>query len=319
MLCSLLQAMQIHSKESEVVQMSLNLNQNSNQNLDQKLNQNLDQKLNLKSISDNELIKETLNLVQKERVLLTAVIHYLREINQRRLYSAYGYKSLFDFTTKYLGYNEAQAYRRISAMKLLKDLPEIEEKITQGKIHLSHISIAQTHFKQEKKIHNKELSHQEKLSLIKQIENTSSKKAQSIVISLSSSPEVLKRRDQVNSISTDHIELKFIANEELQSKIEKLRGLLAHQCPELTLGELFNRLCDLGLNEWDPRKTFAAKKRCVKKDSLNNQANQEAKLNNDTNESADANAILQLGPKGPLAVQPSLIQSVPIEEREARV
>src|SRR5687768_10089629 len=273
--------------------MSLNLNQN----LDQNLTQILDQKLNLKSISDNELIKETLNLVQKERKLLTAVIHYLREINQRRLYSAYGYKSLFDFTTKYLGYNEAQAYRRINAMKLLKDLPEIEEKITQGKIHLSHISIAQTHFKQEKKIHNKELSHQDKLSLIKQIENTSSKKAQSIVISLSSSPEVLKRRDQVNSISTDHIELKFIANEELQSKIEKLRGLLAHQSPDLSIGELFNRLCDLGLNAWDPRKTFAAKKRCVKKESLNNQPSQEAKLEVSGDSNENASAILQLGPR----------------------
>ena len=43
-----------------------------------------------------------------------------------------------------------------------------------------------------------------------------------------------------------------MAVESLQDKIEKLKGRLAHKHPNLSLGELFDKLCDLGLETWDP-------------------------------------------------------------------
>jgi 5-methylcytosine-specific restriction endonuclease McrA len=55
-------------------------------------------------------------------------------------------------------------------------------------------------------------------------------------------------------ISENHIELKFTASIELQEKIERLKGLLAHQDPNISLGELFEKLCDLGLEQWNPGK-----------------------------------------------------------------
>jgi hypothetical protein len=65
------------------------------------------------------------------------------------------YKSLFDFTVRRLGFPEDQAYRRIAAMKLLKEIPEIEEKINAGEISLTHIGLAQSLFRQEMKTHQK--------------------------------------------------------------------------------------------------------------------------------------------------------------------
>jgi len=81
-------------------------------------------------------------------------------------------------------------------------------------------------------------------------------------IAMSSSPEATKP-DHINLISENHIELKFIASSALQKKIENLKGLLAHKYPRLSLGELFERLCDLGLTEWNPAKTAAPRKRRV--------------------------------------------------------
>lgn len=88
--------------------------------------------MNLRNVSDQVLLEKTENLVKQERELLTQVLHHLREIESRRLFSSLGFKSLFDYAVKKLGYSADQAARRISAMRLLKEIPELEEKIESG-------------------------------------------------------------------------------------------------------------------------------------------------------------------------------------------
>ncbi len=218
--------------------------------------------MNLKTETGTTLIEKTEQLVCQERELLTAVLHHLREIERRRLFSALGYKSLFDFAVRRLGYPEDQAYRRISATKLLAELPEIEEKINQGEISLTHIGLAQTLFRQEKKILQKEMSHDQKLCVLEQIANKPVREAERITLSLSSAPELAKR-DRVNAISENRVEMKFTASLEVLQKVERLKGWLAHKHPDLSLGELFEMLCDLGFSEWNPAKTAAPRKRRV--------------------------------------------------------
>ena len=217
--------------------------------------------MNLKNLNDLDLIEKTETLVREERQLLTTVLYHLKEIDRRRLFSFKGYKSLFDFAVRHLGYPEDQAYRRISAMKLLNEIPEIEEKINEGQISLTHIGLAQSLFKQEKKM-EKEFSREQKLNVFEKIANKSVREAERITLSMSSAPTQVKP-DRVNSISTDLIELKFTASVELQKKVENLKGLLALKHPNISLGELFDQLCDLGLAEWNPVKTAAPRKRCV--------------------------------------------------------
>ncbi|PWU15627.1 MAG: hypothetical protein C5B49_11520 [Bdellovibrio sp.] len=96
----------------------------------------------LGSLSDSALLENTQTLVKQERELLTEILHHLKEIENRRLFSSLGYKSLFDYAVKHLQYSEDQAARRISAMKLLKELPEIEEKIELGSLTLANLSMA---------------------------------------------------------------------------------------------------------------------------------------------------------------------------------
>jgi len=206
---------------------------------------------NLKSVPDSQLIFQVEKLVHQERELLLKVLHHLREIDRRRLFSSLGYKSLFDFAVRHLGYPEDQAYRRISAMKLLKELPEIETQISNGQISLTHIGLAQSLFRQEKKIHHKEFSTQEKLSVFEKMASLPVRDAEKVTLSFSSAP-ALAKPDRVHLVSPDQVEIKFLASTEIQKKIETLKGRLAHQHPNLTLGELFDRLCDWGLERLDP-------------------------------------------------------------------
>jgi hypothetical protein len=218
--------------------------------------------MNLKTVTDRVLIEKIENLVKEERELLTAVLRHLREIDRRRLFSSLGDKSLFDFAVRCLGYPEDQAYRRISAMRLLEEIPEIEDKINAGEISLTHIGLAQSLFRQEKKIQQKEMSHNQKLAVLEQIANKSVREAERITLSRSSAPEIA-RPDRVNPISESRVEMRFTASADLQQKIECLKGWLAHKHPRLSLGELFEKLCDLGLSEWSPTKTAAPRKRRI--------------------------------------------------------
>src|SRR4051812_26788436 len=104
---------------------------------------------NLKSLSNEVLHSETRQAVIKERVATTIVLHHLREVERRRLFSAMAYSSLFEYCQKELGYSESSAQRRISSMRLMKELPEIETQIEDGKLSLSVIAQAQSFFRQE--------------------------------------------------------------------------------------------------------------------------------------------------------------------------
>lgn len=217
--------------------------------------------MNLRSIPDKTLIETTESLVRQEQELLTTILHHIREISDRRLFSAMGYPSIFEFTVKYLGYPEDQAYRRISAMKVLKEIPELEVKINTGEISLTHIGLAQRLFRQEKKLNN-EMTREEKIDVFHQMANQSVRKAEQITRALSSIQEI-SRPDRSRVLTASSLELKFVASRTLEQKIKNLKGLLAHKYPELTLGELFEKLCDLGLKEWDPGKFAAPRKRRV--------------------------------------------------------
>jgi len=230
--------------------------------------------MNLRSVANTTLVERTEHWAQKERELLTNVLHHLREIDRRRLHSALGYKSLFDFAVRRLGYAEDQAYRRISAMKLLREIPEIESRIQAGELSLTHIGLAQALFRQEKKQHQREMSRDQKLSVFDQIASKPVREAERITRSLSSAPEALQP-DRVRSLSSTHIEMRFTASQELREKIERLKGWLAHRHPQISLGELFEELCDLGLREWDPSKTAAPRKRCVNNEKSQAQVRRE--------------------------------------------
>jgi hypothetical protein len=84
--------------------------------------------MNLKHLTDKVLIEDTKVLVSKEREVLVQLLHHIKEIDSRKLYSDLGYSSLFAYLTKGLEFSESPACRRISAARLLKSHPEIENK-----------------------------------------------------------------------------------------------------------------------------------------------------------------------------------------------
>ncbi len=106
--------------------------------------------MDLRRLKDQELLSQTKKLVQSEREILTQMLHHLKEVERRKLFSELGYQSLFEYAVKELGYSEGQAGRRLQAMRLIKEFPDIEEKISSGTLNLSNISQAQSYFRDVK-------------------------------------------------------------------------------------------------------------------------------------------------------------------------
>jgi 5-methylcytosine-specific restriction endonuclease McrA len=78
----------------------------------------------LKTLNSKELLSRTQNLVAEERRVTLALVEHLEEIQARRLHNELGFSSLWEFCTQYLGLSEGAAQRRISAMRLARDVPE---------------------------------------------------------------------------------------------------------------------------------------------------------------------------------------------------
>jgi hypothetical protein len=203
---------------------------------------------NFKFISDSELLIQTKSLVAQERNLLIQVLHHLREIESRKLFLERGYSSLFSFCVEYLGYDESQAQRRISAARLLKEIPEVEKKIESGSLNLTALTQAQSFFRQEAKT-EKPMTLSEKKDVLGLLENKTTRECEKELIKLR--PEALpQKQEKTRRITEDYSELKLIIKNDTLEKLKKLKDILSNR--GLSLQDLVDLLADDGLKKYDP-------------------------------------------------------------------
>lgn len=179
----------------------------------------------LNKLTDAQLLLDAKKWADHERAGLHGVLHHLYEIDRRRLFAQLKYSSLFAYVTTELKYSDDAAIHRISAMRLMKELPEIESKIAEGALSLTNLSLAKKLFR--KKTHSK----QQKMAVLKRIEAKSTREAQKIVYEIL--PEMKKREVGYSDFDDD-----------LKAKLERVRGMLAHKEGDLSLTQLLHRLCD---------------------------------------------------------------------------
>lgn len=219
--------------------------------------------MNLKHLSDSDLLQSTRTMVARERELLSEILWHLEEIDRRRLFADLGCSSLYAYAVQVLGYSEDQAYRRISAMRLLRSMPKLEEKIQAGKLNVSHLSLAQTVFRRESQV--APLTLQKKEELLGRLEHKTSREAQVIALDYSSAPiSLIQERER--PLTQDFTELKLTLPKATLEKLHRLKGLKAHTSQ--TVVELIDQLCDLGLKHWDPLAKSPRTKPAVRRDAL---------------------------------------------------
>lgn len=188
--------------------------------------------MNLNYLTDKQLLADTKNLAQQVRKTTAALLHHIREIDNRKLYTELGFQSLFTYVVHELGFAEASAVRRIKAARLLNEMPEIEKKIEDGDLTLSNLSKAVDIFQQ-----NNITDQEFKKDIIATIENTSTRDCEKTLSEI-----VVPNNLPIEPVKYFH-PLNLSLSEETYQKFEQVRGLLAHR--RLNRDEMFYKIFEI--------------------------------------------------------------------------
>lgn len=201
---------------------------------------------NLKALTNEALISKTKSLVAEERKLTTAVLWHLFEIQRRRIFAEKGYGSLFEYAVKELAYSEAAAGRRIAAMRLLVEVPEIESALESGAVNLSTLCSVQS-FAQRKE---EPLSKLEKKNLVFALQGKSRRECEKELAALDPKATLPQEKERV--ITPTQTEIRFVADDSLMRKFQRIRELDGHVQNDPSYLELFHRMADHVLKKLDP-------------------------------------------------------------------
>ena len=236
------------------------------------------------ALSDDRLLERTKELSGIEHHLEVVVIDHLREIHKRRLYLRRGYSSLFDYAVRELGYSDAAAWRRIKAMRLCADVEGVRERLQNGSMTLNAAAQLQHAFdRQERKkeraarsapggtgcgaaAQSQEgsapprpaerkpaapvLDAEARRELVEQASGKSSREVMQLLAEVD--PELAAPADRVRPLGGGRWELKAVIDDECRRGLERLKGLLSHVDPHLTMEQLMGRLVREGLDRHDP-------------------------------------------------------------------
>lgn len=212
---------------------------------------------NLKNLTDQELDVAVLVAAKNERLALVVVLEHLAEVDRRKSFSP-RFESLHAYAAGHLGYDSKSAWRRVSALRLLQEIPEIAPAIESGKLDLTKIVLAQNHFRTETRAAlaapapeetisflpveavapKSSLTKADKFGVLNCMMNQTSREAQRSLISKSSAPEKMIRPDYVKPLACQSNEVRVVLSDEDLALVRELKGLLAHKIPNATVSEV---------------------------------------------------------------------------------
>jgi hypothetical protein len=199
---------------------------------------------NLKVLSNADLFLKARDDVKNETAATLELLHTLREIERRRAFADKSFPSLFDFCVDFLGYKRGAAYRRILAMRALKDLPEIEAKIQDGSLNLMTLAQAQGFFKQQAR-EAVPLKIEEKRNILRNLEHKSVRETEKFFVDkqpISRPKENLKPVDSENYLLTATMPVR------MKEKLDKLRALLGPEGNNLENMLILEKSLDIAIN-----------------------------------------------------------------------
>ncbi len=133
------------------------------------------------NISDQELESRFKILIVRERKMLHLILQYTLEIERRKLYLKKAYPTLRDYLVKEIGYSGGSAQRRIDAIRLMNQVPELSSKIEDGKVNLSQIALLTQGIKQKESETQAKIAPEVKKEILKDLENKNGSESQRLV------------------------------------------------------------------------------------------------------------------------------------------
>ncbi len=198
--------------------------------------------MHLARMSNDELHEHLKSKSSEERKLTHHIMQLISEVDHRKLYLRMAHSSLFDYLTKELGYSAGSAQRRIDSARLLRQVPELGNKIEDGSINLSQVSQVQKVLRLARKQDNTQLLPKEKEILLEKLQNKSGSETELILAQEFDFPVESQFKQKLQKDSSVRLELTL--SKEQMEVLEQAKALLAHALPGGNLVDVIVHLAE---------------------------------------------------------------------------
>ena len=192
--------------------------------------------LDLTRVPDHEILCRMERLAKTERKITHIVLFHINEVETRKLYLVLGFNSLYKYLTQHLGYSEDSAYDRMQASRVLRNHPQIAEKLEDGALKLSQLVKVEQSLKQERKT-GKPISQEITEGILEKLENKTVFETQKILAcELNQTPIATQK---LKPQKDDSIRLELTLTKEQYEIIQKAQSLISHSVPDNNLADGF--------------------------------------------------------------------------------
>jgi hypothetical protein len=99
----------------------------------------------LAGLTDAELLTATRRLVGRSNQLLASLLAHLAEVEARGIHRARACASLYTYCIYELRFSEDEAFRRVSAARLVRRFPALLDAVAAGELHLTGLLMLGPH------------------------------------------------------------------------------------------------------------------------------------------------------------------------------
>ena len=186
-------------------------------------------------------------LCRNERKLTHEILTHVNLFEQCAGHTKLGYSSMQQYLTRHLGYSDDQAFRRLKAARLMRQIPEVAEKFQQGTLNLSQAAQAQTAFEQAHKENKCAVSVETKKTLLSAIENANNFDTKKI---LATNLDLqLKTEEIVKPQARQTVRLETTLSATQFEKLQQIKSLLSHKIPDQNTGAVLEAVFDFFLEK----------------------------------------------------------------------
>jgi 5-methylcytosine-specific restriction endonuclease McrA len=133
-------------------------------------------------LADVQLMAELRQLARADRRCEARILVVLAEVDERELFLAEGYSSLFRYAVCVLRMSEAQAYLRIGAARLARRYPAVLEMLAEGALNLSTVKLLAP-----------QLTAENHATLLERARNKTKREVEALVAEIAPKPDVPTR------------------------------------------------------------------------------------------------------------------------------
>lgn len=206
----------------------------------------------IKLLSDHELIARTEHLVEQERQIVQVLIWHLQEIQDRKLFLAMEYTSMYECLIGHFKMSDTTAYGRIKVLKVMEDIPQVSESLKNGELNISSIALAHSFIEKHQKVTGEELSQNDKVELMESLKNKTTSEVKELLARCN--PETALPYDEIRPLTESHSQMRSTVSKELLTKMEYLKSLISHEEIHPTHEELLLKAFDALIEKIEKQK-----------------------------------------------------------------